>query len=160
MNARATASIAMLLSLFAHPAAAQEGSYDIKGCGTSEATVIDKVGDVVILQSVTRGMVDSATPGAAFDKTTYECRAVLNASPAGAEFNNRCVFVDKDGHKTVGASAGTPKGWQWKFIGGTGKWEGITGGGASQPDVAYARFSPSVTGSCWRSKGTFTVKKM
>jgi hypothetical protein len=122
--------------------------------------VIDKAGNVAILQSVTRGVVNAAKPGGPFDKTTYECRAVLNASPAGAEFNNRCVFVDTDGHKTVGASTGTPKGWQWKFLGGSGKWEGISGGGPGEPDVAHARLSPSVTGACWRAKGTYTLKKM
>jgi hypothetical protein len=160
MIARTAASIGILFSLLPYPAGAQEATYDIRGCGMQESSLIDKVGDVVIMQTVTRGLVDSISPGAAFDKTTYECRAVVNASPAGVEFNNRCVFVDKDGHKTVGASAGTPKGWQWKFIGGSGKWEGISGGGPGVPETAYARLSSAVTGSCWRSKGTYSLKKM
>lgn len=54
-------------------------------------------------------------------KFTYECRAVSHFSKAGAEFANRCTFVD--------------------------------------PDVAYARMSPSVGGSCYKATGTYTLKK-
>jgi len=138
---------------------AQETAYEVRGCGVNEASVFDKAGDMTIATSVTRGNADFLRPSMPAIKFTYECRAVLNFSKAGAEFTNRCTFVDPDGDRLVGASNGTPKGWQWRYLGGTGKWEGISGGGPGVPDVAYARMSPSVAGSCYKATGTYTLKK-
>jgi hypothetical protein len=138
---------------------AQEIAYESRGCGVNEASVIDKAGDMTIATSYTRGNADLSRPGMPAVKFTYECRAVSNFSKDGAEFAGRCTFVDSDGDRQVGAYQGTPKGWQWRYLGGTGKWEGITGGGPSVPDGAYARMSPSVTGSCYKATGTYTLKK-
>ncbi len=149
------ALIAIPLSL----AWAQETAYEVRGCGVNEASVIDKAGDMTIATSVTRGNSDFLRPGMPPIKFTYECRSVSHFSKAGAEFANRCTFVDPDGDRLVGASQGTPQGWQWRYLGGTGKWEGISGGGPSVPDGAYARMSPSVAGSCFKATGTYTLKK-
>ena len=112
---------------------AQERAYEIKVCSTSESTVIDK--------------------------TTFECRGVTNASKAGVDYNNRCTFIDADGHKVVGATVGTAQGWTWKFLGGTGKWEGIEGGGTGKSIAQYPRLSPTVSAGCGLAKGTYTLKK-
>lgn len=159
MNARSAVRIGLVLIVAPYSAVAQEVAYELRGCGAAESTVIDRAGDMLITQGVSRGVVDSIPPGGPFDKTIYECRSLAHASKEGVEFANRCVFVDADGHKTLGMSVGTPRGWQWKFLGGTGKWEGISGGGPGAPDSAYARLSPAVTGSCFRAKGTYSLKK-
>jgi len=138
---------------------AQETAYEVRGCGVNEASLIDKAGDMTIASSVTRGNADFLRPGMPAIKFTYEYRAVAHFSKAGAEFTNRCTFVDPDGDRLVGASNGTPKGWQWRYLGGTGKWEGISGGGPGAPDGAYARMSPSVAGSCYKATGNYTLKK-
>jgi hypothetical protein len=121
--------------------------------------VIDNAGGVTIVASVTRGMADSVAPGGPFDKTTFECRGVTNASKAGVDYNSRCTFVDADGHKVVGATTGTAQGWTWKFLGGTGKWEGIEGAGTGKSVAQYPRLNPTVTAGCGISKGTYTLKK-
>jgi hypothetical protein len=158
MNYAIAGSIGVVL-LAALPAVqAQEVAYEIRGCGTAENTVIDRAGDVTVLQGMSRGVADSIPAGGPFDKTTYECRSLTTVSKQGAEFSNRCVFVDRDGHKALGTSVGTGKGWEWKFLAGTGKWEGITGGGPGVPETAYARYSPAVSGGCYRAKGSFLIK--
>jgi hypothetical protein len=153
--------LAVALGMACAPLAAiaQERTYEIKVCSTAETTVIDKAGEVTILASVTRGMADSVAPGGAFDKTSFECRGVTNASKAGVDYNSRCTFVDADGHRVVGATAGTAQGWTWKFLGGTGKWEGIEGGGTGKAVAQYPRLSPTVTAGCGIAKGTYTLKK-
>ena len=138
---------------------AQERAYEIKVCSTSESTVIDKTGEVTILAGVTRGTADSVTAGGPFDKTTFECRGVTNASKAGVDYNSRCTFIDADGHKVVGTTVGTAQGWTWKFLGGTGKWEGIEGSGTGKSVAQYPRLSPTVSAGCGISKGTYTLKK-
>jgi len=152
--------VSLLLALAPQGSAwAQETAYEVRGCGVNEASVIDKAGDMTIATSITRGNSDFLRPGMPAIKFTYECRAVVHFSKAGAEFSNRCTFVDPDGDRLVGASNGTPKGWQWRYLGGTGKWEGISGGGPGVPDGAYARMSPSVAGSCYKATGTYTLQK-
>jgi len=139
--------------------AAQGGTYDLKLCSTSEATVIDSAGGTTILATHVRGLSDSMTPGGAFDNQTYECRSVANASKSGVEFTGRCTFVDMDGHKALGAVSGNPKGWTWKFLSGTGKYEGIEGGGPTKPLKQYPRLSPAVSGACAHATGTYTIRK-
>jgi hypothetical protein len=152
-------AVAILALAPLNTAWAQETTYEVRGYGVNEASVIDKAGDMTTASSQTRGNADLTRPGMPAVKFTYECRAVSHFSKAGAEFTNRCTFVDPDGDRLVGASNGTQKGWQWRYLGGTGKWEGITGGGPGVPDGAYARVSSSVAGSCCKATGTYTLKK-
>jgi hypothetical protein len=140
-------------------ALAQERPYEIRVCSTTETSVIDKAGDVVIVSSVSRGIADSVSPGGAFDKSSFECRGVTNVSKAGLDYNSRCTFVDADGHRVVGATAGTAQGWTWKFLSGTGKWEGIQGGGTGKAIARYPQLSSAVSAGCGLSTGTYTLKK-
>jgi hypothetical protein len=158
---RSTIALVATLVAACYPvyAFAQERPYEIKVCSTAETTVIDNAGGVTIVASVTRGMADSVAAGGPFDKTTFECRGVTNASKAGVDYNSRCTFVDADGHRVVGATAGTAQGWTWKFLGGTGKWEGIEGGGTGKAVTQYPRLSPTVTAGCGIAQGKYTLKK-
>jgi hypothetical protein len=65
--------------------------------------------------------------------------------------------VDVDGEKTLGISSGSFKGWKWRFIGGTGKWQGITGGGPAGPVGKIGRLSETVNGYCWQCKGKYKL---
>jgi hypothetical protein len=142
-----------------YPTLGSAETYDIKGCGITEVTVVDKVGEVTAGQNATRGFVDSLQPGGPFDKTSYQCRTIWHSAGGVVEFSSRCIFADGDGNKVIGTSAGTPKAWQWTFLGGSGKWAGITGGGPSEPMTQYPPVGPGVTAGCWRGKGSFEVKK-
>jgi hypothetical protein len=134
-------------------------NYEIRVCSTTETSVIDKAGEVTIVSSVSRGMANSVAAGGAFDRTSFECRGVTNAAKSGVGYNSRCTFVDMDGDKVVGATAGNAQGWTWKFLGGTGKWAGIEGGGTGKPVAPYPRLSPTVTAGCGLATGTYTLKK-
>jgi hypothetical protein len=151
--------IAAALACLPAAALAQQSTYDLKLCSTSEATVIDNADGTTILASHIRGLSDSMTPGGAFDNQTYECRSVVNASKTSVEFTGRCTFVDADGHKALGAFSGTPKVWTWKFLSGTGKYAGIEGGGTTKPLKQYPRLSPAVGGACAHATGTYTIRK-
>lgn len=156
---KATCTIAALLVCVPGVSIAQERPYEIRICSTSEASVIDRAGDTTILANQTRGIADSVPPGGAFDKTSFECRSVINASKAGVDYSSRCTFVDVDGHKVIGGSVGNAQGWKWTFLGGTGKWEGIQGGGTGKSIAQYPRLSPAVSAGCGLSVGTYSLKK-
>jgi len=153
------AILAVIATMACAPAFAQEQSYDLKICSTVERSVIDRAGDMILLSTVSRGMSDSIKPGGPFDKMTYECRAVVDASKAGFSYASRCAFVDKNGDKVIAASVGTQEGWKSTILGGTGKWEGIQGGGTGKGMARYPQLSPTVSASCGHSTGTFSLKK-
>lgn len=141
------------------PVWSQEVTVDLKGCFTSEATVIDRAGDVVIGMNVTRGVTDRASPGPFPERTTHDCRVVWTSSKAGVEFANRCNFVDADGDKILSVATGTRDAFSFRWIAGTGKFEGINGNGTAVVDVAYPRANPTLSGACWRGKVSYTIKK-
>lgn len=137
-------------------ALAAETPIEMKGCLVNESSVLDKVGDMTIGSNVTRGPVD--VTGGLADKLTHDCRVVWSASKAGVEFTNRCIFVDKDGDKTITMASGTPKSFQWKYLSGSGKYQGIMGSGTAEVVTPYPR-SGNVNVSCWQGRGTYTLKR-
>jgi hypothetical protein len=138
---------------------AQEIPIEMKGCYSSETTIIDRAGDVIIGMNIVRGVTDNTGPGSFPAKTMHDCRVVFTASKAGVEFSNRCNFVDAQGDKILSVSNGTPDAYQWKWVAGTGKFEGITGSGTGKTDAVYPRANPTISGACWSGKGTYSIKK-
>lgn len=135
---------------------AADTAIELKGCWANEATVLDKVGELTVGMNVSRGTMDFT--GAPADKMTHDCRGLWVASKAGLEFTNRCVNVDKDGDKHVTMSTGTPQSFQWKFLSGSGKYQGISGGGTAETVTRYPR-AASVSASCWQGRGTYTLNR-
>ena len=147
-----------LLTL-AVPAWAQETPVELKGCFTSETTVVDRAGDVVIGMNVVRGVTDRVSAGPFPEKTTHDCRVVFTASKAGVEFANRCNFVDADGDRILSVATGTRESFEWKWVAGTGKFTGISGSGIAKIDAAYPRANPALSGACWSGKGSYILKR-
>lgn len=133
---------------------AAEMPIEMKGCLVNESSVLAKVGEVTIGTNVTRGHIDLT--GGLSDKMTHDCRVVWSASKAGVEFTNRCVNIDKDGDKTISMATGTPKSFQWKYLSGSGKFQGIRGGGTAEIVTRYPR-AGGVNASCWEGRGTYTL---
>lgn len=141
--------------LFAASAWSQAMPWESKGCGIAEATVFDKAGDLVIMHGYSRGNAESPE----FGKSAYECRNVTHASKEGVEFTSRCTFADNDGNKILLMSVGSPNGWQVKFLGGTGKWEGLSGTGSGKGEPGHGRLTPAVASGCYRATGTYSIRK-
>lgn len=153
----AATGMLLICSIWAN---ANEVTSEQRGCFTSKATPIDRAGDVVIGQSEVRGVTDSIPPGAIWDKTTHQCASVWTSSKGAYEFSNRCTNVDRDGDKFFTMAYGSSlKSFKWVYIGGTGKYAGISGGGEAAVEEAYPRTAAAVGGACWRGKGSYTIKK-
>lgn len=142
-------------------AVAKEIPYSMRGCSVTDVSVLAKAGGVTIGSSKARGASASIPPGnpESFDAMAYECHSTWNASKAGVEFSGRCTFVGKGDDRLVGAYTSNGAGWDWKFLSGTGKWEGIKGGGQSKVVLRPAKLKPSVTTGCWESTGSYTLAK-
>lgn len=159
MKVRVALSASLAGLALSFPSWAQEIPIEMKGCYSVETTVIDRAGDVTIGMMVIRGGVDNVATAPFPDKTMHDCRVVFTASKAGLEFSNRCNFVDAQGDKILSVATGTREALQWKWIAGTGKFEGITGSGTGKVDALYPRANPTVSGACWSGKGSYSIKK-
>lgn len=159
MRLRVAVSGGLLAFACSVPVWSQEVTVDLKGCFTSEATILDRAGDVVFGMNVTRGVTDRVSSGSFPERTTHDCRVVWTASKAAYEFTNRCNFVDGDGDRILSAATGTRESFQFRWVAGTGKFEGISGSGTGVIDAIYPRASPTLSGACWRGKVSYTIKK-
>ncbi len=129
--------------VLAGPLLAQSFDVDIVGYGTSENFFEALSGDLMVTRSgSTMDRFDGleGTPLAGMTVRCFGATTILNGVADG---NGNCVFTDPEGDKVLQAwtvdevGAGIAFG-TWRFIGGTGKHEGIRGRGHFT-DLSVAR---------------------
>ena len=98
-------------------------------------------------------------PGGPFDMVSWQCVGEAQVMQGTATGGGICETVDADGHKTLGRfkRTGNPGG-EWRYINGTGKYAGITGGGPYKylgpfPTVRKGHFQ-----NCLRATGAYKLK--
>lgn len=65
-----------------------------------------------------------------FDAMSLECVGVFENRPGGWQHKGYCVSQDPAGDKTYLVDSASAQGaYTWEYLGGTGKFQGITGGG-------------------------------
>ncbi|MEZ5728135.1 MAG: hypothetical protein R3E48_09180 [Burkholderiaceae bacterium] len=139
------------------PAAAGEVPVDITSCWGGNLRVLAPAKGQVFLTYDVTGLFRSNTPGGAFDATSFECVGsveYLNGVPSEV---GHCVSVDRDGDKTWGRSLRSKTEDNWVFIGGTGKYAGITGTLKRDRRVQGRPARAGTTQGCGRSSGTYRV---
>ncbi|MGB5423215.1 MAG: hypothetical protein WBN03_13725, partial [Desulfobacterales bacterium] len=123
-------SAAMALGLFLLITAAQaEQPYDITTCGSATNTVLFSSEDLTIISFESKGISISNHENKAFDNNTFQCAGVIQIASGKPSCDMFCIFLDPDGDVTLGESTLDGAEGTWKFIYGTGKWKGISGGG-------------------------------
>lgn len=148
------AILAALVAL-AMNANANEGPVEVKGCFMTVPTTVDRVGETVIGQSEIYGIAESLPAGGPWDNTKHSCRAVWTTMDGGYEYANRCTNVDPDGDRFITMATGvSPQSFKWTYLGGTGKYQGITGGGTGRFEEMY----PEDNVACWRREGSYRIK--
>jgi hypothetical protein len=72
--------------------------------------------------------------------------------------NGACQYTGPDGQTFIGEYAvGPDKPPTWTFIGGTGKWKGISGGGAYKTTVMGKPFADGSGTICLSHQGKYTL---
>jgi len=68
-------------------------------------------------------------------------------------------YMDPDGDTFVIELSGVDQEGTMKFLEGTGKWKGLTGGGKAYVTLRGKPITPGTTQYCGRSTGTYELKK-
>lgn len=155
---RTSIVFAVALGQFLLISAAQaEQPYDITCCSAGVNNVLFSSEELTIISIDAKGIAISNHENKAFDNHTYHCAGVIqiaNGKPSGRYF---CKFMDPDGDVTVGEATVDGAERTWKFLFGTGKWKGITGGGKNWAVTKGKPVTPGTSQGCNKATGTYQL---
>ena len=106
-------------------------------------------------RTLLKGFMTSDDPASPLALASMTCSGVTIVDKEGSQLSGAgtCDSVDKDGDVAFYWWRSKESSGKWGFLGGTGKWDGVEGGGTYESAYAWAdgRF-----GNNW--KGTWTMK--
>lgn len=103
------------------------------------------------------GTTQSNGAGGVFDKDSFECIGVFHYLDNESGHTGFCQFVDKDGDKVFGKDVRNKAGYTLVFVSGTGKYQGIKGGGTTERIGAYPSARKGTVQGCARTTGSYTL---
>ena len=109
----------------------------------------------VLMRVVQSGMVFADDPASPLDRTATTCTGstVMDATGRATVVSGHCDGVDADGDVWTIWYGGDEDGGDWGYMGGTGKFEGIEGGGTFS---AESQWSDGRGINSW--EGTYTLR--
>lgn len=160
-NALACATL-LGLCTYAATVAAQQ-SFSSLTCRAGTVSGLVKSEDMVAFGIDQRGISLADDPAKTFNNYTQRCIgsvAVVRGKASGSGF---CKNVDPaNGDMTIieWTASEKPGIGTFKFLSGTGKWKGISGGGDYQQAAVTRPVDDGTYQNCVRVKGSFSVPKM
>ncbi len=109
----------------------------------------------VLTRVVQSGMVFADDPASPIDRTATTCTGstVMDATGRATVVSGHCDGVDADGDVWTAWYGGDEDGGDWGYMGGTGKFEGIEGGGTFSAESQWS--DGRGINSC---EGTYTLR--
>ena len=136
-----SAGAAVLFLALATGSPAQEqshsGSFAFTTTSSDEMPLSD---GQVLVRVVQTGLVLADDPTSPIDRTATLCTGstVMDASGMATVISGVCDGVDADGSVWTAWYGGDQQGGAWGYMGGTGKFEGIKGGGTFSAEVQWS----------------------
>lgn len=155
-----SAAVAIVLGLAIFTSVAHaETPFDITSCLAGEIKVISGSKELTVLGAEVRGIFRSNHENKALDNMTIYCIAVFRIMSGKGTSIAYCKGMDPDGDVIVQEHRRDGPKVTWKFLQGTGKYKGITGGGTGKVVARGKPITPGTTQGCSRVTGTFQVPK-
>jgi hypothetical protein len=159
-------AVLFALVLF-NPIAQAEQPFDITDHFCATVTTLSTSPELTIFQSDVKGIVRDNLENKTFDNLTSHCLRIGRISAGKLTGITFSKFTDSDGDFFITEStsdAVPPAAVEstWKFLHGTGKWKGITGGGKGKfifMTRGKQQISPTTIQGYLRMTGTFELKK-
>jgi hypothetical protein len=138
---------------------AQAENIDMMSCGVGNVNVIVASEDLTIMAMEGKGINLDNYGNKTFDNTTYHYGALFKIDKGNWSGSMVCKYMDPSGDIWVVDITQVGMERDWKFIYGTGKYKGITGGGKAVPNTKGKPISPGTTQGCFKITGTYELKK-
>lgn len=139
-------------------AAAEQGLFVI--CRSGATTNVAKTEDTVIYTVDHRGVILSEEPTKFLDNFTQRCVgsiSVINGKQSGQGFCRNVDPATGDLVLVAWTAVGKPGSGTYTYIGGTGKWKGISGSGEYQLVAPTRPADEGTYQNCIRNKDTHTL---
>jgi len=138
---------------------AKAEEYDITQCYSGTVTPMISGDKITILTFEHRGIATSNHPDKVFDNNTFHCIGIIRIVGKDIVQIGNCKYQSPDGSINVGEFTGNQREGTWKYIYGTGKYEGIEGGGPWKIQTHGKPIAPGTFQNCNRATGKFNLKK-
>lgn len=109
------------------PPIAKEGGVDISVCWGGQLHMLTPAPNELFGTYVVTGGTRAAD--GVFDSMSLECLGAVENRAGEYRHKGYCTFQSPGGDKVYGTDATTAQGYTWQFLGGTGKFQGISGSG-------------------------------
>jgi hypothetical protein len=154
-----TAGLALLGSLVAIPAVRAEQSFDFTACMTSTLTMLSSSDGINVFGVESKGIVMSNHESKLFHNYTYQFTGV-GYGPAGTPVGfGYFRITDPDESFVIAEFSGPTSDLSFRFLQGTGRWKGLTGGGKAVRVASGRPIAPGTLQGCVRFTGTLDLKK-
>jgi hypothetical protein len=153
------AVIAMLAwTAFAVTAWGAEMEYSGTFCGIRKSTVLYSTPDLTVLSYEGWGIQTPASTFEPWKNASVRCVAYGRITQGKMSSTGSCLWTDPTGDTFIGEFQGVPdKPGIWIFLSGTGKWQGIKGGGQFQPVSRGKDFADGTVAYCISHAGKYTL---
>ena len=135
----------------------KQGKFDLMSCYSGKAEVLAHSKNYVALSYVYTGTCRSNPPGGAFDMTSFQgvgSQSIIEGEMKSIYFME---YVDSDGDKVfLKGDRNGPQG-SAEFLSGTGKYEGISGGGTNEAIGNFPSARPGTFQGCSHAIGTYKL---
>ena len=136
-----------------------ETPFDITACFSGERTVVAKAPELRVEGSVTKGTWLSNHANKALNNMTSICAGILKFESGKVSGKAYCKTMDADGDFIIMENTLEGSEIIFKFLQGTGKWNGIKGEGKGKVLMKARPITPDSIQSCLRVTGSFELPK-
>jgi hypothetical protein len=152
-------TVAMALLVFAVSAWAAEAEYGGIYCAHQKrTTVIQQSPELTIFTAESWGIQTAESTFAPWKFSAVHCTNLVRIVNKARSSSGSCLWTDVDGDTMTGSSDQVPgQPGQWTFLGGTGKWQGIKGGGTYKLVGAAKPFPDETVAYCVQISGKYTL---
>ena len=156
-HVRAITTITFCLVVFISFAQAEQ-PYDITSCHSGTIKMLYSSKEMTILSGEGWGIITSNHENKAFDNCTFHVMTLIQVMGEKITETGYYKLMDPDGDLVIAETTRIGTESISRFLHGTGKYKGITGGGKSQR-IVFGRIPPNTAAACSRSVGTFKLPK-
>jgi hypothetical protein len=148
------------LALFMATSLAQaQQPIDMMSCGSGATTPIVASEEITIMGIDNKGINLDNLASKVFDNMTYHTVGLLTIMGGKITATMYIKYMDPNGDFFVVEVLQVGMERDWKFLYGTGKWKGVTGGGKAFPFTKGKPISPGTSQGCTKINGTYELQK-
>jgi hypothetical protein len=132
---------------------------DMMSCGDSTVTTIVASEEITIMGIEAKGINLDNLASKVYDNMTYHTVGVVKIDHGEVTGTMYSKYMEPSGDFAVVEISQVGMERDWKYLYGTGKWKGVTGGGKAYPFTKGKPITPGTSQGCTKITGTYELKK-